>query len=225
MALLLNDIGSKFSQNKKYVVIFFIVFYFVGLIGIVTPFSSQLFLKLLPVALLLSFFTILLFHKDTFNSKTIVVFALIGLWSFFVEVTGVNTNLIFGNYRYGNALGIKLFDTPLLIAANWVMLTYAGSATTEGITLPVSLKIIISSLIVLFYDLVLEQIAPILDMWYWESDAVPLQNYVAWFIIAVIFQTFIKVSGIKTRNSIAFTLILIQIIFFISLIVFFKLIK
>jgi putative membrane protein len=224
MLLGLKNIRNYFSDKKRFVETFFIIFYTVGFIGSAAPFSHQLFLKLFPLALLMSFVAILLFHQDTFNAKTIIVLAMIGIWSFFIEVTGVNTHLIFGNYRYGNALGIKLFNTPILIAINWVMLTYTGSSITERTSLPLSLKIIISSLLVLLYDLVLEQIAPALDMWYWERE-VPLQNYVAWFVIAVIFQIFIRVSGIKTRNSIAIKIILIQIIFFISLIVYFKLTK
>ncbi len=220
--LFFNDIRKYFSDKKRFVETFFVIFYTVGFIGIAAPFSHQLFLKLFPLALLMSFFFILLFHQDTFNAKTIAVLSMIGICGFFIEVAGVNTHLIFGNYRYGNALGLKLFSTPLLIAVNWVMLSYAGSSITERISLPVSLKIFISSLIVLLYDLILEQIAPVLDMWYWEKEVVPLQNYVAWFIIAVVFQTFIRVSGIKTRNPIAFKIILIQILFFISLIVYFK---
>lgn len=223
MAILFNNISIYFSNKRRFVELFFAIFYTVGFVGIITPFSHQLFLKLFPVALILSFFAILLFHKGSFDSGTLTVMILIALLSFLIEVAGVNTHLIFGNYKYGDALGIKLLNTPLLIALNWVMLTYAGSSVTEGFSLPVSLKTIIASILILLYDLILEQIAPLVDMWYWENNSVPVRNYIAWFIIALVFQTFIRISGIKTQNSIAWKIILIQVLFFISLIIFYKL--
>jgi bisanhydrobacterioruberin hydratase len=217
------SIDSKLLLQKKYVEYFFVIFFIVGFAGTITPVSQPLFLKLFPLALLLSLSTILLFHGSKYNLKTIMVLFLIGILGFFIEVAGVNTHLIFGNYRYGHTLGIKLFNTPLLIGLNWVMLSYAGSSISESFPVPVLVKIVFASLIVLCYDIFLEQVAPFLDMWHWGNDAVPAQNYIAWFIIILVFQTFIRITGIKTQNSIALQIVLIQVVFFISLIVFFKL--
>ena len=102
------------------------------------------------------------------------------------------------------------------------MLTYGGSSLTEKIPFPVSLKIIIASLLMLLYDIVLEQIAPVIGMWYWEDSKVPLRNYFAWFVIASVFQTFIRITGVKTRNSIVLLIFIVQVVFFILLVVFIR---
>jgi putative membrane protein len=225
MAIRIADITDYLLKKRKYVEFFFIIFYLVGIVGIVTPFSHHLFVKLFPLALVLSFIAILFFHQASFDSKTIIVLVLIGLMSYLIEVAGVYTHLIFGNYKYGEALGIKLLDTPLLIAVNWVMLTYAGSSVTEKTSLSPSLKIILASFIILGYDIILEQIAPVVDMWYWENNTIPVRNYIAWFIIALAFQTIIRIFGIKIRNSIAWKILLIQAVYLLLLIVFFKLLR
>jgi bisanhydrobacterioruberin hydratase len=220
-----NHLSNYLSRHHQYVAWFFIIFYIVGFFGLALPFSHGYFLNLFPVALLLSFAAILLFHRGLFSGRTVLVLTLIGIAGFIIEVAGVNTHLVFGNYSYGNALGFKLFNTPVLIAINWIMLSYGASSVIEKTAVPVPVKILSGSMLMLFYDIILEQIAPVLDMWYWENDIVPVQNYVAWFVISLIFQTLIRMSGIKTVNRVAWIIILIQLLFFISLIFLFALVK
>ena len=212
-----------FSYHRRAVEIFFIIFYSIGFFGLATPFSHNTFIKLFPVALILSFTAILLYHQHSYNTRIIAVLTIIGLAGYFIEVAGISTHIVFGNYSYGNALGIKVLNTPILIGINWIMLSYAGSSIVDPFPLSAYLKIIIASLLMLLYDIILELIAADLDMWYWDSDIVPLRNYIAWFGMAMIFQTFIKIMKIKTRNSIALMIVFVQIIFFISLFLFFKL--
>jgi putative membrane protein len=208
---------------QKKVEFFFLIFFIVGFAGSITPLTRQLFVKLFPFAVILSFSAILLFQSANYSIKTITVLVLIGVLGFAIEVAGVNTHLIFGSYKYGNTLGIKLFNTPLLIGINWMMLSYSGSAIIENFPVPISMKIVFASLIMLIYDIFLEQLAPVLDMWHWDNNVVPVRNYVAWFLIALFLQTLIRFTGIKIQNSIASKIILMQVTFFISLIVFFKL--
>jgi bisanhydrobacterioruberin hydratase len=213
------------QEKKKFFELFFVIFYLVGIVGTAAPFSRELFLNLFPLAQILSFSVILIFHRETFDRKTIVVLMMIAIMGFLIEVAGVNTGFIFGIYEYGNSLGVKMLNTPWLIGLNWVMLSYAGSSLTEGIPIPVSLKIIIASLIMVLYDIILEQAAPLLDMWYWYNNEIPLQNYIAWFLTALVFQSFIKVAGVKTHNTIVHTVILMQVVFLLSLVVFTKFLK
>ena len=58
--------------------------------------------------------------------KQMLAFFLIFLLGFVVEVVGVQTGLIFGSYSYGATLGVKLFDTPLLIGLNWIFVSYSS---------------------------------------------------------------------------------------------------
>jgi bisanhydrobacterioruberin hydratase len=219
MYLFLNKISDSLIRHKKYVQIFFIIFYSVGLFGIYTSFLQKLFINLIPIALLLSFIVILFFHQSGINIKTFVVLFIIALSSFFIEVIGVNTGAIFGHYLYGTGLGIQIFSTPLLIGINWVLLVYCSASVTEKINTHYVFRIILASLLMLGYDLILEQIAPFMDMWYWQGNHVPLQNYLAWFIIAILLHSIVRWTGLKFRNQIAATIFICQALFFLSLII------
>ncbi len=225
MGISKSHLTHYLSIHKRYVIAFFVIFYVVGIIGMTLPVSQPLFIKLVPVALLLSLVAILLFHQPAFDNRAILVFAIIAVSGFFIEVIGVNTGLIFGRYEYGNALGIKIIDTPLLIGLNWLMLMYTGHSFTEKIKLSEWLSILIVSMLILLYDLVLEKIAPAIDMWQWENGIVPLQNYIAWFLITFLFQLLLKVTRVKTTNSMAFPIVLMQVAFFLLLLVVFNFAK
>ncbi len=215
--------GYRNLLLQKKAELFFVIFFIVGFAGTITPITRPFFIKLFPFAVLLSFSAILFFQNSDYTIKTILVLSLTAILGFTVEVAGVNTHIIFGSYNYGNTLGIKLFNTPLLIGINWVMLSYSGSAITENIQVSVLMRIVFASIIMLIYDIFLEQLAQVLDMWRWNNSIVPVRNYVAWFLIALILQTIIKLSGIKIENSIALKIILIHVAFFMSLILFFRL--
>jgi len=107
--------------------LFLVVFYTVGVIGLLLPATHSLFVKMVPGALILSALLLVLFHEEGFKVQLLGLLAVIFLISFFVEVAGVNTGVVFGNYQYGNALGLKLFNTPLMIGLNWVLMVYLSS--------------------------------------------------------------------------------------------------
>ena len=198
------------------------IFYLVGIAGMLLPFSFSLFVKLIPVALLLSSVALVFFHSN-FDTKTLAVFTFIYLIGFFVEVLGVNTGLIFGEYIYGESLGIKVFNTPLIIGLNWLLLVYITSSVLENMKLLVPVKIILGASMMLGYDLIIEQIAPKLDMWNWQNNIVPIDNYVAWFLIAALFHAAIQVFKIKTTNKLAPIILVCQVLFFLVLLIYFKL--
>jgi putative membrane protein len=217
------DIQKSFNLNFKKTAGFFVIFYSVGIAGMLLPFSFPLFVKLIPVALLLSSVALVFFHS-TFNTKTLAVFTFIYLIGFFVEVLGVNTGIIFGNYIYGEGLGTKVFNTPLIIGLNWLLLVYITASVLENKKLLVPIKIILGAAMMLGYDMIIEQLAPELNMWDWQNNTIPVSNYVAWFIIAVFFHAAIQVFKIKTVNKLAPVILICQVLFFLVLLVYFKLI-
>lgn len=220
----INKLLSYRARESK-VKSFFISFYAIGLAGMVLPFSFPLFLKLIPLALLLSFFAIFLFHEQKIDLKTTVVFVIIFLAGFFVEVIGVNTGTIFGEYWYGKGLGLKLFNTPLMMGINWVLMIYLSSSLVTRLNLKPILSVFLASASMIIYDLVIEQVAPVFDMWSWTGNSVPIQNYIAWFLIAVVFHSLVKLFNINTRNFLAPLIYICQFLFFLILLLFFKFIK
>lgn len=215
---ILHNIKNTLQQNYKYVVLFFIIFYAVGIAGMLIPYTFPLFVNLTPFALILSSVAVAFFHSK-YTPKAIAVFFTIYFLGYFVEVYGVNTGMIFGEYAYGNGLGTKLFNTPLIIGLNWLMLIYISSSIFETAKINVILKVIFGSAIMLGYDLIIEQIAPDLQMWEFSDNNVPIKNYVAWFVIALAFHALIKIFRVQTRNRLATVILICQVVFFVTLLI------
>jgi len=205
--------------------VFFIIFYSVGIIGLILPVTFGLFTRLIPFALLLSIAALALFHQGRFSSREMLVYLGIFMAGFLVEVAGVNTGLIFGEYHYGSSLGLKLFNTPLMIGVNWLLLTYLTAAIARQLGLSGFVADFVSAGMMLAYDIILEQMAPVLDMWHWTGEEIPLQNYLAWFILALIFQWSLRKSGIGIRNPMSLVILLCQVFFFLGLFIFYILIN
>lgn len=207
------------QNNPQYVNIFLKIFYTVGIIGIMIPDTSAYFASLTPLTLLMSF-AFLLFYHTKFDANTLITFGVIAILGFVIEERGVNTGLIFGKYAYGDSLGYKLNNTPLLIGVNWLLMTYITASIFEDYALKNGFKIVGAALLMVLYDLVLEQVAPLMNMWSWEQNNAPIQNYIAWFALAVIFQTILKIRKIDTSNPISTGLLIIQFVFFLTLFLF-----
>ncbi len=131
--------------------------------------TRDLFISLTPLALFLSMAAIIAFHQAGDLKKEIIVFAAIFSASFLIEAWGVNTGRVFGNYTYGEGLWIKILSTPLLIGINWVLLVYCTAVITDSISAPVIVKILSSSVLMVLYDLIMEQVAPAMNMWSFEN--------------------------------------------------------
>jgi bisanhydrobacterioruberin hydratase len=224
MALNRDGYFDSANMRQKAISAFFIVFYTVGLIGMVLPSTFSFFLKLIPFALILSFVALALFHTGKMEWKTILSFLSIFIIAFTIEAFGVNTGLIFGHYEYGEGLGLKLFQTPLIIGINWLFLVYTTSAVVEKLKFSVIIKILLASLGMLLYDIVLEQLASKLDMWYWKNEVIPFQNYLAWFAVALLFHSLLKILKVRIENKLALLILICQFLFFLLLFISFDLI-
>lgn len=217
------EIMSKYLFNQKLkTILLFIIIYTIGVAGVGIPATQGIFIMLIPVALLISFVAILLFHRSLNSNNTRFVFFTIILASYLVEVAGVNSQSIFGKFMYGNGFGIKVFNTPLMIGINWAMLVYCSASILERLKLPVSVQVVLASVLVVVYDIVLEQVAPFLDMWYWNENTIPLQNYLIWFVLALIFHSLVKWKKVKTENPLAPAIFVCQFLFFVAILLFVK---
>ena len=212
----IKHIAISMQANYRYVVLFLIIFYAVGFAGLSIPATRPFFVHLTPFALLLSSLIVALFHNN-FSAKTILIFIFIYAASFVVELIGVNTGSIFGNYTYGHGLGPKLFNTPLIIGLNWLLLVYVSNSVMQRTDWTPIVKVFGASFLLLAYDVLLEQVAPLLAMWTFCESTVPIQNYVSWFLLALLFSLVINLLKINTKNRIAPIVFGIQALFFATL--------
>ncbi len=212
-----NYLGKKEFEIK----VFILIFYAVGIIGMLVPALLALFIRLVPFALILSFLALTVFHQDR-KQKSVFVFIAIYLLGFAIEVIGVNTGSVFGEYVYGDSLGTKLLNTPIIIGLNWLLLVYITSSVFEQLKVPNIAKIVLASFLMVGYDIILEQVAPRLDMWQFTDDNIPFQNYLVWFLFSIVLHSLIKLFRINTQNRLSSIVLIAQFVFFFVLAIFLK---
>lgn len=193
----------------------FVRFYTVGLALFLLPFTRELFISITSLSLLLAVATVLLFHR-TWNRPTVLWFAFIVVSSFLLEMTGVSSGRIFGSYAYGPGLAPLVNGTPLIIGFNWLLLVYASHDIAARIakTHPV-FRVLVGSLLMIFYDAVLEWVAPSMQMWHFEAGYAPFRNFVVWFAAALVYHSGFEALGIRSDNRPARVLFGLQLVFFL----------
>jgi len=192
------------------------IFYSVGIIGLGMPWTRTFFTCLIPLNFLVAF--VILIITDRSDLKKLLPFAVaVFILGYAIEAFGVNTGIIFGDYSYGKSLGPKLFGTPVIIGWNWLMLVYCTTRIASGMTSNRYFISFLATVLMVIYDMALESPAGILDMWNWDWSHVPMQNFLAWFIIAWIFNGALQIHKIKIENQVAGTLFAAQLLFFLFL--------
>lgn len=111
------------------------------------------------------------------------------LITFWIEWFGVKSGRIFGSYQYGTTLQPVFQGVPMAIGFAWLVMLLSSTAIWQRLQerLLFKNKFIaatgIASLMVIF-DLVMEPAAMKLGYWNWAGNHIPIQNYLAWFIIS-----------------------------------------
>jgi putative membrane protein len=202
---------------KSYFLYFLIIVYVSGAIGFVV--NPSFFSPFTPYTLLLTCFVFLI-HSPLKEKKFIITFFSIAFLSFIIEVIGVKTGLIFGKYSYGNGLGYKLLNVPLVISINWAILICAGIIVVSRIFTNKITVLVVAALLITLLDLVYEQVAPKLDFWQFESGLPGLNNYLSWIGVAFFTSYFFYPTIIKGNRTVSLIILLLQIIFFTFLFIF-----
>lgn len=195
--------------------IILIVIYMVGLIGLNTSFRV-LVASLTPYTLVLSAVIVLINNRD-WNRYFAIFIVITWITGYLVELAGIETGLIFGNYTYGEALGYKLYKVPVIIGLNWFLLVYSCGMVSNLLRWGVIMKSMVSAFLMVVIDMSLEPVAVALDFWFWQGGDVPVQNYIGWFVVAFLLSLYFQSIGLKVINRMAIALFIIQYIFFFIL--------
>lgn len=211
-----KDLRSK-ATNSTIITLVLIIFYTIGTIGIsLNPID---FAKLTPFNLLLTLIAALWMHPLK-NVFFFVQLLFLFFASYILEFIGVNTGMIFGKYVYGEALGIKIGNTPLLIGINWIIVVYSSLHLVQTTSKKFNIKLnaitaaAIGGFLMLILDCLIEPVAPKLDFWAFENLIVPIQNFTAWFFFGFTFCYWLIKSGLVSNNPIGWRVYIIQAAFF-----------
>lgn len=195
-----------------------------GLAGLFLSESQELFKTLVPFHLVISLSMMMIFHQD-WNRSFVIYCIVTYLIGFGIEALGIHTGLIFGHYQYGETLGWKVIGVPLTIGINWLALIYSAGIIMSGWTISDPLKIIIATTCIVLLDMLIEPVAMKYDFWNWENNIVPVQNYIAWYIVTAGLLWFFQRAAFRKDNPIAFMYLLSQFSFFWGLNVLFYVLK
>ena len=145
------------------------LFHVSGILGIIYG-NSNWFISFTPLNLTLNF-TLLLINCN-WSKQALLIIIISFLVGMITEILGVQYGWIFGNYQYGNQLGTKVFGVPLLIGVNWSVLTLITGAITQMFYSNIIMRIILAVALMIFLDLLMEPLAPVLDFWVFDEKEV-----------------------------------------------------
>jgi uncharacterized membrane protein len=186
-----------------------------GVIGLQHPVSRPVFEQLIVFNLLSSTALVLGFHRD-FRPAFFLFCVIAFTGGYLVEVLGVSTGLIFGEYAYGSVLGPKWWNVPWMIGCNWLLLIYCTGVISHKLPVPRVIRALAGAGLMVLLDYFIEPVAIRHDFWSWENNIIPLQNYAAWFGASFILLLVFHNLPFDKKNPLAIWLYLIQLLFFMT---------
>ena len=204
------------NAPRKEIHLFFLIAFFqiCGLIGVLFI-DRDLTLSLTPQNLLVTTFSIFFIYEDKIKMLRFFIFAcLIG---FLVEAIGVNFGIIFGNYTYGTVLGFKVLNVPLMIGVNWFFLSISCGGISDIFFKELIPKVLLGSFLMVFLDILIEPLAPVLNFWEFEGGIAPIKNYIGWFMTSFLIQLVYQKMKINFSPLFSVLIYLTQMGFFILL--------
>lgn len=153
--------------------------------------------------------------------KKVYISAIVIALGIIVEIIGVKTGILFGDYSYGLLLGFKILGVPIVIGITWLMVTMsAWQIAMYDKSLNIYKRLALAGLLVVMFDLVLEQFAIVYGLWQWAGNNVPILNYITWLIVSLVifviynrlaprWHSSIFVAGILPLMAIFFWLMLL----------------
>ena len=196
-----------------------VIFHAVGFWGLMFSGRPMYFQELTPLNLLLTNLLLFSLHRN-WDSRFILFAVVVAIAGFLAEVIGVHTGMLFGQYKYGNALGIKVADVPLLIGLNWLMLVYSTGTLVNKLKSSKWVKALAGAGLMLLLDFFLEPVAMHFDFWSWQGNSIPLSNYIGWFGLGFLLQVYFQYVPAYKQNPLAIWVYVVQLTFFAGLYLF-----
>jgi putative membrane protein len=203
----------KLYKEFRFDIIFVAVIHIAGIIGI--HLAPEIFLKTSFVSIIIPL-TLYLYRIKPIKIEWIIIF-LVYLITFFSEWIGVNYGWLFGSYEYGDSLGFKIDGVPIIMGANWLLLGLVCRDVVKKIITNHWLIIILSALLMVLIDTLIEPLSNRLDFWTWKNNIIPFSNYKDWFLIALLNQyifSFLKFKKDMFFWSLGYIIVLV--LFFVS---------
>lgn len=210
---------NSFEQNETLIFVLTAIFFSVGIFGHIYNLTFPWMIFLTPLVLLI-FGTLSLTGIFIEKNSRILIWALITyLFTFSAEALGVATGHVFGAYHYGATLGPAIFGVPLVIGFNWVLVVLGAITLMKRFFKNQLAIVVLSAVLTTVFDFFMEPVAMSaeLDYWTWHQGFVPIQNYLAWFVLSLLASTLFVLFKAETKSKLLYRYMAIQFVFFILL--------
>ncbi len=197
---------------KKVGIAIVIVLHLVGAVGFLSPLSNW-FVFLTPVNMIITAGMIWIDSKQG-NVLGWPIALTIILLGYVVEIVGVKTGMLFGNYEYGEVLGWKFFEVPPIIGVNWLVVIWGSYSFVHSFKVHKYLRWIAVGLMATLLDMLIEPVAIHFGFWQWAGGKPPLQNYIAWFIVACAMALLFEKYPLVAKPRLGTVAIVCQFLFF-----------
>jgi putative membrane protein len=147
--------------------------------------------------------------------KSLAIWTSVYLIGITVEIIGVNTGILFGDYSYGDNLGPKIVGVPPLIGFNWIVLTFLTGTIAKRFIRYKWPAIIFGAVMMVGLDFFIEPVAPIFDYWSWQDGFAPLKNFTHWFFVSLLMQVIVVNDLPEKNNSLPIHHFVSQVLFFV----------
>ena len=228
--------SNSFKPKYRLALGISLLFHFSAIIGLLFTDYRDFFIDNTPLNLIISMLLVFYTHQKIDKSLWLFFIACI-FAGLFYEIIGINTGFLFGDYEYSSVMGHKIWGVPVLLGILWFTTMYCVGALTYQVCdwlklkynftisnkLEIHVLAIIASFTAVFLDLFLEPVAIKLNFWQWfPYGEIPIYNYICWFFGSLILQYLFVNLNFNKRNKFAVYLFTIQLIFFITISLFYK---
>lgn len=200
-------------MSERWIRIILLILYIVGAVGIIIPETRSYFVQLSALNLFISLLG-LIFSRKSKQLSFMLFLGIAFIIGVCVELIGVHTSYLFGNYYYGNNLGLKWNQIPLIIGVNWGIMVVTANAITRRFELNKHVETLISAILMVLFDYILEPVAIKLDYWHWRDGQIPIYNFVCWLGVSYLLQWIYQRMKLPEVNKVAESLFLMMFIFF-----------
>ena len=202
----------KLSRQHSSLILL-LIFYSVGILGLTVDQSRESFLRLTPFNLMLTA-GIFIWGQGKIRARLLFIMLMTAILGFLVEVIGVQTGILFGQYSYGPVLGWKLMDVPLIIGVNWSILVLSAGGLVRDMASKPLVRALLAAFLITSLDVLIEPVAIVFDFWTWAGHEVPLQNYAMWFVVALLMEILVERSDLKPDKKVSAAVFFVQVGFF-----------
>ena len=223
MRTLFNKLKSHLHQISVGSLYFFLLAG--GLWHVLGVFQTLMSILATPLLIALSIIVFIVTYRilkdGKIRLKLLFWAILVFVTSFALEWLGVKTGIIFGHYAYGETLQPIVFGVPIAIGFAWLGMLLTSTAVVQRILPKFSnyhfmVRAVSISLLMVLFDIVMEPAAMKLGYWTWLGGSIPIQNFIAWFMISYFFVMIgLRMKLFKEKSpAIVFHAYFAQLIYF-----------